>query len=438
MQTRLLQSLCLSFIFWFSLSSRLVSQSVYGKKSQSISGDTISLAQSDIESAFLSKNLLLLAQKYSIDAAKAQVLQAKLWNNPGINYEINPYNQYTHRAFDLSSKGESLASINQLFSLAGKRNKNIALEKVNAEIAEFQFFDLLRTLKYQLRTSFYNLYFFEQTAKLCDTEISSYQKLINQDNIQLQKGNVSLKENVRLKAELFELQNEKLAILDSINTNQSVLKILINDTTGKYIQPVLDTNLFFRNRQKIYSIDELQKMAVEKRYDLKIYQNQIKWNEANISLQKSMAMPDINLFADYDHQSDYIIDYFGLGFSIDLPLFNRNQGNIRSSKSQLEQSRLQYENYYLQLINNVFLTYSRTIKSQDLSDKFDSKFTSDLKKTFDSMLENYEKRSVSMLEFIDFFTSYKQTMMNVNHLKNNLLNYYEEVNFITGSDLFNK
>ena len=438
MQTRLLQSLCLSFIFWLSLSSRLVSQSVYGKKSQSISGDTISLAQSDIESAFLSKNLLLLAQKYSIDAAKAQVLQAKLWNNPGINYEINPYNQYTHRAFDLSSKGESLASINQLFSLAGKRNKKIALEKVNAEIAEFQFFDLLRTLKYQLRTSFYDLYFFEQNAKLCDTEISSYQKLINQDNIQLQKGNVSLKENVRLKAELFELQNEKLAILDSINTNQSVLKILINDTTGKYIQPVLDTNLFFRNRQKIYSIDELQKMAVENRYDLKIYQNQIKWNEANISLQKSMAMPDINLFADYDHQSDYIIDYFGLGFSIDLPLFNRNQGNIRSSKSQLEQSRLQYENYYLQLINNVFLTYSRTIKSQDLSDKFDSKFTSDLKKTFDSMLENYEKRSVSMLEFIDFFTSYKQTMMNVNHLKNNLLNYYEEVNFITGSDLFNK
>jgi cobalt-zinc-cadmium efflux system outer membrane protein len=406
--------------------------------SQNVSQDTSAITLPELEKHFLLNNLLLLAEKYNIDEAKAQTLQAKLWDNPNLSYEVNPYNQYTKKFMDYSSNGESLVEINQLFYLAGKRNKKISLAKISADIAENQFYDLLRALKYQLRTSFYNLYFFEQTAKLFDKEINSYQKLIDQNEIQYQKGNISLKENTRLKAELFALKNEELTVLDSVNTNQSVLKLLMNDTTKNYIIPVLDTNLFSNNNIKRYTVADLQKSAIDNRYDLKSYESQVKWNEANFSLQKSLAVPDIIIHADYDHQNNYIKDYYGLGFSIDLPVFNRNQGNIKSSEAQIKQSNLQYQGFYSQLNNDVLLVYSRTMEAQNLSNKMDTQFTSDLKKIIDGILTSYENRSISMLEFIDYYESYKQTLIQTNQLKNDLLNHYEEINYVTGADLFNK
>lgn len=438
MRTRLLQISFISLILCFGTDPDLASQTLTPGISQGIYNDTVFLKKSDVESAFLSKNLLLLAQKYSIDEAKAQLLQAKLWNNPSLSYEINPYNPGTRRYFDISARGESVAGIDQLFNLAGKRNKKIALEKINAETAEFQFYDLLRTLKYQLRISFYNLYFFEQSARLFETEIKSCQKLVNQSDMQLKKGNVSMMENMRLKSELFDLQNEKMALLDSVNIAQSTIRIMMNDTTNRYFIPVLDTNLVSENRQDAYTIGEIQKLADENRFDLKMSQNQIRWSEANLSLNRAMASPDIGLHASYDHQSNYITDYFGIGFSIDLPFFNRNQGNIRSSESKLEESRADYENFHLQLLNSVLTTYSKLVRSRELFDRIDPDFMSGLKKISDGLLDNYEKRSVSILEFIDFFESYRQTVLTYDHLKNNLLDEYEEMNFITGTDLFNK
>ena len=116
--------------------------------------DTLKLSLSETEKCFINNNLLLLAQKFSIEAAKAQILQEKLWDNPNFSFEQNIYNQITHKYFDFSASGETAINIDQLFVLAGKRNKRVKLEKINTEMAEYQFYDLLRTLKFQLPTNF--------------------------------------------------------------------------------------------------------------------------------------------------------------------------------------------------------------------------------------------------------------------------------------------
>ena len=89
--------------------------------------DTVAITLAAAEQRFLQNNLQLLASKLRIDAAKAAKVQAEVWSNPNIAVEQNIYNQYTGKWFDVTSSGNSEIQIQQLFLLAGKRDKQIKL-----------------------------------------------------------------------------------------------------------------------------------------------------------------------------------------------------------------------------------------------------------------------------------------------------------------------
>jgi cobalt-zinc-cadmium efflux system outer membrane protein len=96
--------------------------------------DTISITLNDAETFFLKNNYNLLAQKYGVDAQKALVRQAKLFNNPNIYFENSVYNpnKTTGSKFfpmangtfgDIHNMGETVIQYNWLFSIAGKRKR---------------------------------------------------------------------------------------------------------------------------------------------------------------------------------------------------------------------------------------------------------------------------------------------------------------------------
>ena len=66
--------------------------------------DTIHITLPEAENLFREKNLFLLAAKYNIDIGKAQLIQAKLYNNPGLSFSGNLYNPGNQKFADLSGK----------------------------------------------------------------------------------------------------------------------------------------------------------------------------------------------------------------------------------------------------------------------------------------------------------------------------------------------
>ncbi|MDP4267667.1 MAG: TolC family protein [Bacteroidota bacterium] len=422
--------LIFSFIF-------LILINLSGGFSNNSDKDTLKISLKDAEERFLKNNLELLAGKYNIDIAKAQILQAKLWANPNISIEQNAYNQETHKYFDISGKGETAINLDQLIFLAGKRNKRIRLEKINTQNTEYDFYDLLRALKYQLRTNFNDLYFLQKNIEVYEFEIDKLKNLVTLYDIQYHKGNISLKETTRLKAELFSLENDKKTILDSITQKQGIIKLMIRDSTSNYIIPLIENLNADKTDLGNYSISSLQNIAKENRFDLKKYENMLKWNEANAALQKSLAVPDLHLFGRYDHAGGYIEDYKALGIAIDLPVWNRNQGNIQASKYQSDQSKLILQQFNDQLANDILQAYSKTYRSINLYRNIDDQFIKDFDALIQGIITNYEKRNISLLEFIDYYETYKESKAQMLQLQNNLLNNLEEINYVTGKNLFN-
>lgn len=53
------------------------------------------------------------------------------------------------------------------------------------------------------------------------------------------------------------------------------------------------------------------------------------------------------------------------------------------------------------------------------------------------MLDNYKLRLVRLLDFLTFYDSYKQNVVQLNTILFNKVNALENINFLTGADFFN-
>src|ERR1035437_5984863 len=188
--------------------------------------DTLNLKLDSLENIFLRKNLLLLAQRFNIDAQKALVDQAKLFPNPTLNISNTIYQTETKEFFPFGNTGEISVGLSQVILLAGKHNKQVRMAVINTSISEYQFYDLLRTLKHTLQTDYFNIHFLLESAKVYDTEIAALQKVSEAFEQQKGKGYISEKEVIRVKAQLYNLQSEYSDLKSQINDTQSELRLL--------------------------------------------------------------------------------------------------------------------------------------------------------------------------------------------------------------------
>lgn len=80
--------------------------------------DMTGLSLREAEKCFLEHNVQLTAQRYNVDRAQAQVVQARLFDNPVISLEQNVYNRLNGKYFDVGKEGEAAIEIEQEIPIA--------------------------------------------------------------------------------------------------------------------------------------------------------------------------------------------------------------------------------------------------------------------------------------------------------------------------------
>ncbi len=402
--------------------------------------DSVRITLAQAETRFVDNNLQLLAAKYNISAARAAVIQAKLWSNPNFSIGQNIYNKYTHHYFDITKTGNTDLQIQQLFLLAGKRDHQIKLAEINTQIAEDTFYELLRALKYELHTDFYSLYYLQRSLKFYDETIPSVKKTVASTELLYSSRSILLSDVVRLKSLLFSLESDRLNIKNQISDVENDLHVLLRDSTSvnSYFIPVVNTNTIDSLSLSKISLDDVLESAVDDRPDLRIASDNIKYDETNIALQKSLAVPDLTLGVSYSRNGSYIPDYLALDASIDLPVFNRNQGNIKASEDNLESDKANREQTRSLIRKEIISAYQKAEDTDHLYKTFDKKFTAEYKQLVDGMIKSYENRNMTLIEFTDFFDSYRSTMLQLIQLQNDRVNAFENLNYAAGMNLFDK
>jgi cobalt-zinc-cadmium efflux system outer membrane protein len=419
---------CLTFFFLLFIT----------KAQAQITRDTLYVDLPKAEQLFLHNNIQLLAQKLSIDSARANIITAKLYDNPEFDVNTGFYNLNSKKFFDLSTENAEVSlQLSQLIKTAGKRNKNIAVTRTGAKMTEYAFFDLVRTLKYTLRNDFYNIYFQEQTAKVYDKEINSLKDIVTAYKEQVTKGNIAPKDLLRLQSQLYSLQAEQANMLNDIDDLQSEFKLLLRASPTAYVVAAYNTAQLDPKILDKYSYKTLVDSASLNRYDLQQANLSVTMSKQNLALQKALAVPDLTLNAGYDRLGSYVKDYNSVGVGIPLAIFNRNQGNIKQAKIGIQSSEAQLDGMQDQVESQVANAYIGALRATQLLQSFDPKFEQDFNHLIEEVNKNFEKRNLNILEFLDFYDAYKQNVLQLNTLRFSSISQLEQLNYTTGTQIFN-
>ena len=413
------------FLLFLLLAGKMCAQQVAG-----------TLTLKEAEQRFLERNLSLIAERYNIDMAQAQVLQAKLFENPVISLEQNVYNRLNGKYFDFGKEGEAVVEIEQVIHLAGQRNKQVRLEKINKEIAEYQFEEVMRTLRQELNEKFVEVYFLSKSIAIYEKEVNSLQALLGGMKIQQEKGNISLMEISRLESMLFSLRKEKNERENDLLTTRGELNLLLNLPEDTQVQLSLDEEVLQQLDLSQLSFADL-KAIINERPDQKIAQSTVNASRANLKLQKSMAFPEFSVKGNYDRVGNFINDYFAIGVSLSVPIFNRNQGNIKAARFSIQQAGVQQEYAANRADMELFTAYTSLEKATQLYQSTNMDLERNFEKLITGVNENFTRKNISLLEFIDYYDSYKETCIQLYEIKKNVFLAMENLNTVVGQNVLN-
>lgn len=402
--------------------------------------DTVSISRKEAEAVFLAKNLDLIAQKLEISQAEARAVQAKYWPNPKLSIsEVNLW-----RTYDIEEQPSLIgnwgknsqisAEIEQVIQTAGKRRKNIELQKIEVEGEKYELQEVLRELKKTVRNIMTEIQYSQEQQKIYQGQISSIEKLTRSYNNQLNLGNISKAEYVRLKAQEIEFRKKLISLKQETEDRQTELKALLMMPARSYLI-ISDAFVMPDKELSELELSRWLEKAKENRPDILISRNKEKHAEKNLEIQNALKVPDIAVSIGYDRGGNIMKDFIGLGISVDLPVFDRNKGNIQEARLEIQKMKNETQKNLLKSENEIISVFRNYIRTQQVSEEIDEAYES----TLDSLLVSHEKnfrlRNISMLEYMDFLDTYIGNKMIILDTKKELNQYYENLQYVVGQDL---
>ncbi len=390
--------------------------------------DSIRLTLGQAEEIFVKKNLFLLSMKYQVDAAKANEIQQKLYDNPTLSTELSVWGS-NNKWFDIGNKGQKTIGVDQLIILAGKRNKRVSLAKEQTNEASIVLLEVLRGLKYELSNSFHTIAAANELTKTYNGQLEMLQRIINAYQDQSEKRNVSLKDVIRLRTEYIQLSADRNAVIMEAITARQTLQLLLD--TSAVVIPVKEN---ITHTSLPVAADLVQK-ALNNRPDMQLEQSRLKQEQLNYNLQKALARPDITIGAGYDQRSSYVDNLYSVRAAIDLPFFNRNQGNIKSAKAMIQSAETVVKYREKQVESEVFASLSRLKETDKEYNELQKSFNKDFSLVNQHVIENFNKGNISILEFLDFFENYNLAVQQLNQLEKQWRIAWEDIEYTIGEKL---
>lgn len=348
---------------------------------------------------------ILKTEQLNIGIAQTDIITAKLRPNPILNnqtLQLMQPSQFPANSHWYNGQNQQVWwQLTKPFQIAGQRKYKIDVANKNVSFAKKNYSETERNL------------FSDVAVKWL--EVWTVQKQL--DIIQIAKGNIDslvitnqnrYKNQVITQTDLFrtELLSKQYAIqyktaLQEVTNRQNELKFLLG--VQENINVDTADNFLFTLPQ---SIDSLLTQSLQNRSDILTTKSMIEVSNSNIKLQKSLAFPQPELGFIYNPQNT--IPYFGIYATIDLPIFNRNQGEIKKSyllKQQAEQHLFTIQSQLQTEIKTAYASYQ--LQQQNVQN-----FQTILEQSqtiLDNVKYAYLKGGTTIIDFLEAQRSWLET-----------------------------
>lgn len=282
-------------------------------------------------------NPTLKAEQYNANLAQADIITARLRPNPTLNNQtLQLLRASSFPAGTDWHNGQNRQVWWQLtkpFQVAGQRRYKIELAEKSAAYAEKNYAETERRLFLDVANGWLDVWVAQKQSDIIRVAKNNTDSLVAVNRLRLKNQVITQADLIRTELLAGQYALQYKSATQDVRNKENSLRYLLGLKDSLRIDT---TDRFLLNGPA--EIDSLVRIVLEQRSDIQASAAWIGVSKANIQLQKSLAFPQPELGVIWNPQN--AIPYVGLYASIDLPVFSRNQGEIRKSyilKDQAEQ-----------------------------------------------------------------------------------------------------
>jgi cobalt-zinc-cadmium efflux system outer membrane protein len=357
----------------------------------------------------LRHNYTLQAARTTIQQSQAQEITANLRPNPVLigDWEYLPFfaPSYWNSTY-LGESTEADLGLSYLIERGKKRQHRLQAAKDQTAVTTSLVADNERTLTFQVTTQFVNVQLAESTLELAQENLKSYQRTVDISEMRYKKGAISEDDYLKIDLQLLQFQNDlsqaQLATVQALSDLRQLLgyeSVSANyDVAGTFDYSRLQVNLL-----------DLQSRALQERPDLRAAKQGVTAANSQYDLAKANGKRDVTAQVNYTHVNG--INTASLFGSIQLPLFDRNQGEIARTQFAIAQSQNQEKAANGQVMTDVRDAYETLQTSDHILQLYRSGYLERAQKDRDISEYAYQRGAVSLLDFLDAERSYRATQL---------------------------
>jgi outer membrane protein, heavy metal efflux system len=355
----------------------------------------------------LAHNHTLQAERVTIQENEAQEITANLRPDPVLMGDAQFLPVFNANQFD-SNYVDNLAQfdlgVSYLFERGKKRQHRLAAAKDQTAVTRSTVADNERSLTFQVATLFTNAQLAESTLDLAQQDLKSFQNSVDISKERYRAGDISEDDYLKIKLQLLQFQSDaSQAQLQRVQALSDLRQLLGResvpldyDVAGPFDYQPLQANK-----------EDLETKALATRPDLRAAQQGVTAANSQYALAKANGKRDVTGQIDYTHTAG--LSTTSLFGQIQLPIFDRNQGEIARTHFAITQAQEQEKAASDQVLTDVEDAYDGLQSNNEIIQLYRSGYLDDAKQDRDISEYAYKRGAASLLDFLDAERSYRTT-----------------------------
>ncbi len=357
----------------------------------------------------LEHNHNLLAARTTIQQNEAEEITANLRPDPVLlgDTQFLPIFQPSNFNSDyLDNTAQFDLGVSYLFERGKKRQNRLQAARDQTAVTRWQVADNERTLTFNVATDFINVELAESTLELANQDLKSFQHTVDITQLRYKAGEIGMEDLLKMKLQLLQFQTDasqaRLARVQGLSDLRQLLGY--EQVSAEY-----DVAGSFDYQPMKSGLEDLQAAALKSRPDLQAAQQGVAAANSALNLQKAIGKRDVTGQISYTHLG-YLNDVSLFG-SMQLPIFDRNQGEIKRAGFAITQAQEQQIFANGQVLTDVRDAYEGWKANDEIVGLYRSGYLDDAQQSLDITDYAYKHGAASLLDFLDAERSFRATQL---------------------------
>lgn len=391
------------------------------------------LTLDEAERLALAYNQSLRAQRLNIDQAQANQITAALKPNPVytmVNEDFPVFSPGDLTFANLRDGQEFLQSVTYLIERGGKRLKRLAVAQDATTLTAQSVADAARLLRFQVAQAFIGVLLAKSNLQLAQDDLKDFSDVVTINQRRMAAGDISEGDYLKISLQKLQFEQDVSAAQLALVQSKAALRQQVGYQT---IAENFDVTGALDRKKYAVQLEELEKQALASRPDLMAANSGVKLANDTVTLAYGNRARDVTSEVEYKRNGP--VNGLGFGLSIDIPIHNRNQGEIARSQFAARQSQEALVFVRNGVLTDVINAYSNFRTNDQIVTLYQSGYLNQARQSLDISKYAYDRGAASLLDLLDAERSYRATQLGFRQALAAYMTSAEQINMVVGAQV---